>query len=476
MPIVLDLAGMTEAESAEVAAAWRDAAPSGDRVPDAVVLGDRVPDAAFLGDRVPERSPGVSRSSHPDLPDPRRILVREPGDPADTAHLLERLSQRVTLEAITARRGELWMLHAAGLVLPDGRVIVLVGPSGRGKTTASRALGAHLGYASDETVAIDHTGRIFAYRKPLSIIENGVYPKVQRAPSDVGLGDPPDAPLQLAAIVLLDRQPDGPDEPVVSALDLGEALDELVSQSSYLPDLPSPLQYIAALIAPLGGARRVVYREASTLIDAVDEIVAPPAGPAVWRAVDVGNPTGAGYRRLAVADAVELDDPDRIAVLQIDADGEGMVRLLAGVAPALWRAADGVPMEALVAAAVEAYGRPEGVDVDAVVEAAVNDLIAVGLLAEEPAEALWRIRNDVAWQDSGARVVVLTLSVPDASPHVLEGSAAEIWHALDAHEARSTAEVAQRVADAVGAKPAEVESDVAVFLQSLAAGELVAEV
>ena len=183
----------------------------------------------------------------------------------DRASMLMRLSQQVTLAAIDAGRRELWMLHAAGVATDAGDVVVFVGPSGRGKTTASRALGQSFGYLSDETIGIELDGRVRVYRKPLSIIEHPVQPKVERAPSSIGLLPIPDAELRVRAIVLLDRQPghDGP--PVLADVDLGDALAELVLQTSYLPDLEAPLRFIAAVAAAVGGIRSVTYREAVDL-------------------------------------------------------------------------------------------------------------------------------------------------------------------------------------------------------------------
>ena len=126
---------------------------------------------------------------------------------ASRAHMLSGLSQQVTLAAIEAARGRAWMLHAAGIATPDGAVVVLVGPSGRGKTTASRALGTVYGYVSDETVAIDDDGRVWPYRKPLSVIEDSGARRRQLAPSALGLQPLPDAELRVAAVVLLDRDP-----------------------------------------------------------------------------------------------------------------------------------------------------------------------------------------------------------------------------------------------------------------------------
>ena len=132
---------------------------------------------------------------------------------SERVHMLSGLSQQVTLAAIEAARGRAWMLHAAGIATPDGQVVVLVGPSGRGKTTASRALGAVYGYVSDETIAIDDDGRVWPYRKPLSVIEDPAAPKTQLPPSALGLQPLPDAELRVAAVVLLDRDPSHPEAP-----------------------------------------------------------------------------------------------------------------------------------------------------------------------------------------------------------------------------------------------------------------------
>ena len=210
-------------------------------------------------------------------------LADAAAEPVDTvtpygtnpAVMLSGLSQQVTLAAIEAARGRAWMLHAAGIATPDGQVVVLVGPSGRGKTTASRALGAVYGYVSDETVAIDDDGRVWPYRKPLSVIENPEAPKTQMPPSAVGLKPLPDAELRVAAVVLLDRDPSHPEEPTVEVTDLGDALEELISQTSFLHDQPAALRFIAALAAATGGIRTVKYREAATLPSVIPELVKP---------------------------------------------------------------------------------------------------------------------------------------------------------------------------------------------------------
>lgn len=438
--IDLDLGGCPADEADAVRAAWRDALALGDD--DAEVT----------------------------------LRVREDSDASDTAHLLERLSQRVTLAAIDARRGDLWMLHAAGLALPDGRVIVFIGPSGRGKTTASRVLGAHLGYVSDETIAIDAEGRVFPYRKPLSIIEGGVFPKAQRAPSELGLGALPDVPLHLAAIVLLDRRTDAGDAPAWEPVDLGDALEELVSQSSYLPSLSEPLQMMARLTASAGGVQRVIYREAATLHLAVEALAgrtptdAPFAGRVPALGAESPRPGLSLWHRAATLDALELDDPDRIVLLQPDDADGGTVRVLAGIAPTLWRAASGATRDGLVAAAVAAHGEPEGADAGEAVDAALAELLDAGVLTVGADEPVWRIRDDVAWTGSPGRYVVLPLD-GDAQPMALEGSAALIWGMLATPLSKD--ELVLRVSKRSGASQKGVDKDVAVFLSRLAQQGLV---
>lgn len=466
VPMALDLEGLTDAEATAVRDAWRDAVVT-------VRSGGDLHSGGGISADSSSRTRITSRTNTADAAEPATIRVREPGDAAEFAEVMERLSQRVTVEAITARRADLWMLHAAGLALPDGRVLVLVGPSGRGKTTASRALGGALGYVSDETVAIDRDGRVWPYRKPLSIIETAGRPKVQRAPSTLGMAPLPGAPLRLAGIVLLDRRPDAGDTPVVQAIDLGDALEELVAQSSFLPLLDHPLRTMAAHVAAVGGVHRVRYREAGTLSAIVDRLVATPeerpGGRMPERSEDVpspsrrSNPDTPSWYRVDVLDQVTLDDPDRIALLQVDERGEGTVRMLAGIAPTLWRAASGASRDHLVAACLAAHGAPEGQDAGALVDAAVADLAAAGLIAQRPGR--WTIREDVAWTGALGRYVLLPLGGPD-EPTALEGSAALIWQALAAGPA-STADVTARVAELAGVDADLVRPDVEAFLADL---------
>lgn len=332
-----------------------------------------------------------SISTDDDVPtvDPRSDLSFE--------RTLSFLSSDVTLAAIGARRGELWMLHAAGLSDEDGNVVVLVGPSGRGKTTASRALGTRYGYVSDETIAIDNEGQVWPYRKPLSIIEEHGEPKAQRAPSSVGLRDVPRGPLHISALLLLDRDPEGPRDPVIEDVGLSEAFAELTPQMSYLAEMQTPLRTVAAHVHRLGGVRRVRYREAEALAD----VLAPLFLPIPPGVVSVPEPSGDGlvtaasrrrdhsvsapvYRCVPALDELVVDE-DRLALLHTDSAGGGMYRELAGVAPTIWHGArEGATLDELVELTVGVYGEPDGgVEVARqIVSSAIEELVDLGLLSE----------------------------------------------------------------------------------------------
>lgn len=392
----------------------------------------------------------------------------------DDAEMLADLSQRVTLAAIDARRGEVWMLHAAGLTLDDGRVVALVGPSGRGKTTAAMTLGRSFGYVSDETVAIDADGRVWPYRKPLSVIDDPAAPKVQRTPSDAGMRALPEAPLRLAGVVLLDRRADAPDVPVIEQVDLGDALADLVEQTSYLPSLETPLQLLAGHVGRVGGVQRAVYREANALVDVLpaladgmgSEAVPVTAAPPQEETAVPLDPDGPAYFRAPITDAVTLADPDRLAVLQVDEEGAGTVRVLAGVAPALWRAANGASVDRLVAAAIDAYGTP-GSERDAatLVEVALAQLVGAGLL--EHRLARWSIVPAVPWVDSGDRVVLLPPR-GDGLARALDPSGTLIWRELYESGPIGLEGLAEAVAEAAGVPTAEVGPTLPPFLGELA--------
>ena len=331
-----------------------------------------------------------------------RAGVRDDSDSYDGSYtirakspeeLAQRITSKVTIGAIRGLRGEALMLHASAVALDDGRVIGFVGPSGRGKTTASQALGRFYGYVTDETLAVRVDGSVVAYPKPLSIGSRpGV--KVTESASALGLRRAPSDGLRLAAIVLLDRRPDV-EQPFVEHVPIIEALSELVRQTSHLSALDRPLRTLLGTILATGGVRRVVYSEASSLPALVDDVLREieddaPVLTDVPRmsqqdcgcfsdirekqldASPVERP--GGYWRGSYVDALLVDDSLVVLVSR-------RVVVLAGVGPTLWFAADGLTDEELEQVALRELPEPPvGVDVAATISDALEGLLKSRIL------------------------------------------------------------------------------------------------
>lgn len=182
--------------------------------------------------------------------------------------VMDELSTRVTHLGLERRVGHAWLLHACALADPaTGATVVLVAPSGTGKTTAALTLGRELGYLTDETAVIGLDGRVTPFAKPLSLLVDGRRPKRQVSPSEVGLLRAP-ASAHLAAVALLQRDPEV--EGVrVERVPMVEALSLLAEQTSSLHLLDRPLHTVAELLEARGGVRRLVYAEASDLLPVV---------------------------------------------------------------------------------------------------------------------------------------------------------------------------------------------------------------
>ena len=190
---------------------------------------------------------------------------------SDELRLMHVVSSHLTVTAIHARLGDFWMLHACALADPvSGATVVLVGASGSGKTTVAATLGRHLGYLSDETVAIRDDGTVLPYPKPLSVLLDGRGPKRQESPSELGLLAAPARPW-LKAIALLDRT--GTGEPTVEPVRIVEALPALAEQTSALQLLDRPLHVVAGHLDRTGGLRRITYREAEDLLPVLTGLI-----------------------------------------------------------------------------------------------------------------------------------------------------------------------------------------------------------
>lgn len=198
------------------------------------------------------------------------LTVRLNSDASAPASLLSTLSTEITLLAIEAHRAHSVMLHAAALADPaTGRAVLLVGPSGMGKTTAARTLGADLGYLTDEMVAIGPDLDVKAYPKPLSILTGDSPTKDQVSPDDLGLGPTPDS-SQVAGVLLLAREPCA--ETQVEGLSISQALAALAPHTSYLASLARPLHRLAEIVDAAGGVSVAHYDDAASLRPIIDSL------------------------------------------------------------------------------------------------------------------------------------------------------------------------------------------------------------
>lgn len=375
---------------------------------------------------------GAASSSH---------TVRFPPGPFGRA--LSDLSTAVTLSAIDARRGQLWMLHACGVADDDGRTVALVGPSGMGKTTATQMLGRTFRYVTDETVGISPDGRVHPYRKPLSIIADDRLPKLQVAASELGLRPLPGTPLQLAAVVLLNRDV-GHERVGLSPLSTSESIALLAEHSSYLTALDRPLHTIAELLDSVGGAHRADYRDVTELPALVKSLLhsAATRGPerihrskrssssvAQLRGARIGlsDDVSERFTQTAYLDALSTGENEH-TVLRVDSHGAGRIFVLGGIGATAWAAARGSTRSELSAAIIAHHGAPEDVvDPEARVSRAIDDLVEAGLLSSEPGR--WMLDDDVAWVGDDRRVVAMSYG-HDRHPVLLEGSAAVIWSVI----------------------------------------------
>ena len=193
----------------------------------------------------------------------------------DLPTLMDRLSPMITRMAATERRKDLVMFHACALADPGtGDAVVLYGPSGTGKTTVARTLGADFVYLSDETAGVTPDLRVVPYLKPLSIIVNPGDPlKEQVSPSRLGLVRPTGIPYRLRGLVQLLRDATHRGDATLQPLTTVEALPELVAQTSYTRDMERPLHRLAELTHRVGGVHRATYAEAEQLRPVVRTIL-----------------------------------------------------------------------------------------------------------------------------------------------------------------------------------------------------------
>jgi hypothetical protein len=240
-----------------------------------------------------------------EAPGPAVGPVRAPAGPSETSPARDYvLTTQVTVAGLQATAGVRLNLHAGGLADDRGRVLALVGPSGTGKTTATRTLAGRLGYLSDETVSIDAEGRVFPHAKPLSVVIDPGRPweKAQVSPDDLGLLPTPSYGA-LARLVVLQRGAEG--ERGLVRLDPAEALLELIEQTSSLALVPDPLTRVLDVMANCGGVYALRYTEIEDHVDDLVDLLATE--PDTYVDADPAPVTHPGSRDLGVSEAPDGD-------------------------------------------------------------------------------------------------------------------------------------------------------------------------
>lgn len=223
-----------------------------------------------------------SRCIVEDPPVPPLDALIFPGTgPIPTREMLLRLTSELTMLGIERAAGSALMFHAAGVALKDGRMIALVGESGAGKSTATRALcrtdrPAPMGYVTDETVAVDADLRVRPFPKPLALIDDAQV-KVHRGPDDMGLAQAP-AHLTLAGIVLLRREAGHEGAPRVERVTHLDLIESLVPHTSALTRLADPVRRLSDLVSRCQGYT-VHYREAADLAEVLAGVRWVARGP-----------------------------------------------------------------------------------------------------------------------------------------------------------------------------------------------------
>lgn len=327
-----------------------------------------------VGDSVPDNSdPSESSAEDPAGDQPEVTIPPLTFDSFERA--ASQLSTDVTLAALRHHRGKHLLFHAGGIARPDGAVVAIVGPSGRGKTTTIRNLAQHYGYVSDETIAITMQNEVLPYRKPLSVITEGHRDKLQIAPSELGLQPLPDAELRIAGLALLERRDDGAEESRVEAAPLAEALVELVQQTSYLAELPNPLRRIAEIADETGGVRRLLAGAPERIVEVAEELfVAGECEP--WRQVLPGSSAA----DLPFAPAQDVVDAIECVDGTVVFTKDRQVRLLQGAGPLVWRGlCEGDDWAALEARAVSMLGTPPHGTLREALVATLGDLVTAGV-------------------------------------------------------------------------------------------------
>lgn len=217
-----------------------------------------------------------------------RTWLRLPGEPAlafDDPWALAEVVRYWLVEHAVRRARDVVAFHAAALV-KDGTGVLFAAPSGAGKTSLSVALGiAGWALASDDIAALDESGRVHPFPKPLSIRDPRVWasldgphrprtPRWLTPPGSAPLLVPADLfprqrdPFSAQALAFISYEPDEP--PLLEAIGPGRAAADSIE---YVREgTPQSLATVARLCR---GARawRLRYRSSEEALELVGRVL-----------------------------------------------------------------------------------------------------------------------------------------------------------------------------------------------------------
>ena len=210
-----------------------------------------------------------AQPAHSSSPDLLTITVNNPAAPQASYTVSGKLTQRLIETLIGARL----LLHAAAIDVHGIGTVLVTGPSGAGKTTATLHLGQHGTYLTDELSILNpSTFAITPYPKPLSLIQEQTESgrvKADVRPDEVGIREVASAEAPAPALFLLADRSAEAERATLEPVALLDALAIVAGQSSSIWRIEDPLGTTARLLDSVGGLHRATYPEASGLLEAI---------------------------------------------------------------------------------------------------------------------------------------------------------------------------------------------------------------